>query len=93
MIGETARLFSQPRLAQHFAIGRLGSWGALNADCVRQAADVGGLGVRLCDEPSLQLVVGFHSNIDVRIGGSALHVAAILRRVWLEGCGLRSKRF
>jgi hypothetical protein len=41
--------------------------------------------VRLRDEPSLQLVVGFHSNIDVRVGGSALHVAAILRRVWLEG--------
>jgi hypothetical protein len=80
-----ALLFSEPRLPQYFAFGRLGPGSALDADCVRRIADLGGIGVWLGDEASLEFLVGAHRNIDVRVRVLALHVTAILWRVWRGG--------
>jgi hypothetical protein len=74
MVRETARLFCEPRLPQHFALGRLSAGGALDADRVRRIADLSGFGPWLRDEPPILLVVRLHRNVDVRVGGLTLHV-------------------
>jgi hypothetical protein len=85
MLRETARLFRQPGLPQHFAVGRLSAGRALNADRIGQVADFGGVRGRLGHEPPLQFVVGAHGDIDVWVRVLALHVTAILWRVWRGG--------